>query len=391
MAVSINSSTLFQVGKNQTGQKSGNSKSNITKRKKKATVSSYKTNNGKSIQKSNYKASNVTGQLSDESENANDNVAFGKRGTTGVDITTKNGIGISVNRANSGKGSTYLTEDDGVMLELSEDNDALVEETDENSILSDKDTQKTKKEEEYEKFQKQLEALKDMLERTKEAQKNIKKTETKTKKVLNYSYKKVSSSIQSAKSVSQASNAVSSANSNLSALKRKAASGNYDDEELNIAISHAKRMIAVAKKKLAHIKQEVMNKKDDDKYISSKKEKIVKIPDEKIRAEQQKELRRIEDEIEKEEKKEKQAHRGEENNKLLDADMTYLKAKIEIWKRGGGDFGIMMAQSQGAAMNMDMTQTLTDTSKLNTEQIELSAEQSADGQTEVAASINLSV
>lgn len=391
MAVSINSGTLFQAGGNQIGRKSGNSKSNTTKRKKAATVNSYKANSGKGTQKSAYKTSDVNGQLSDEPENINDSVAFGKKGNTESGITTKNGIGISVNKANAGRGSTYLTEDDGVMLELSEDNGTVVEETEENSISSDRDSQKTKKEEEYEKFQKQLEALKDMLERTKEAQKNIKKTETKTKKVLNYSYKKVSSSIQSAKSVSQASNAVSSANSNLSALKRKAASGNYDDEELNIAISHAKRMIAVAKKKLAHIKQEVMNKKDDDKYVSSKKEKVVKIPDEKIRAEQQKELRRIEDEIEKEEKKEKQAHRGEENNKLLDADMTYLKAKIEIWKRGGGDFGIMMAQSQGAAMNMDMTQTLTDTSKLNTEQIELSAEQSADGQTEVAASINLSV
>lgn len=53
-------------------------------------------------------------------------------------------------------------------------------------------------------------------------------------------------------------------------LRERAASGNYDDDEINIAISHAKKMIAVAKKKLANIKQEVMNKKDDDKYISSK-------------------------------------------------------------------------------------------------------------------------
>ena len=109
-------------------------------------------------------------------------------------------------------------------IENSEDN--------ENSVLiseaSDKESQKSKKEEEYEKFEKQLESLKDMLDRMKETQKNIKKTETKTKKVLNYSYKKVSSSIRSAKSVSQASNAVSSASSNLAALKRKAASGNYD-------------------------------------------------------------------------------------------------------------------------------------------------------------------
>ena len=225
----------------------------------------------------------------------------------------------------------------------------------------------------------------------KETQKNIKKTETKTKKVLNYSYKKVSSSIRSAKSVSQASNAVSSASSNLAALKRKAASGNYDDDEINIAISHAKKMIAVAKKKLANIKQEVMNKRDDDKYISSKKDVVMRISEEKIRVWQQKELNEIEEEIRKQEQKEKLAHRGEENNKMLDADMTYLKEKIEIWKRGGGDLGIMMAQSQGAGIGIDMTQAITDTSKLATEQTMISAEQSEGGQTEVAASINLSV
>ena len=272
-------------------------------------------------------------------------------------------------------------------IENSEDN--------ENSVLiseaSDKESQKSKKEEEYEKFEKQLESLKDMLDRMKETQKNIKKTETKTKKVLNYSYKKVSSSIRSAKSVSQASNAVSSASSNLAALKRKAASGNYDDDEINIAISHAKKMIAVAKKKLANIKQEVMNKRDDDKYISSKKDVVMRISEEKIRVWQQKELNEIEEEIRKQEQKEKLAHRGEENNKMLDADMTYLKEKIEIWKRGGGDLGIMMAQSQGAGIGIDMTQAITDTSKLATEQTMISAEQSEGGQTEVAASINLSV
>lgn len=38
-----------------------------------------------------------------------------------------------------------------------------------------------------------------------------------------------------------------------------------------------------------------------------------------------------------------------------------------------------------------MTQAITDTSKLATEQTMISAEQSEGGQTEVAASINLSV
>lgn len=360
MAVGINNGMLFQAGKNQTERK--------TKKDRVETKKSSK--------------------LADEQKKSKSAVIADNADNKSVDVMTRNGIGISVGKSKGGILNTYLTDDSGVMLELSDDNVAEIEEE---SISDDKKSEKTKKEEEYEKFQKQLEGLKDMLERMKEAQKNAAKTETKTKKVLNYSYKKVSSSIQGAKNISQASNAVSSANSNLSALRRKAASGNYDEDELNIAISHAKRMITIAKKKLAHIKQEVMNKKDDDKYISSKKEAVVKIPDEKIRAEQQKELRRIEDEIRKQEKREKQAHRGEENSKLMDADITYLKEKIEIWKRGGGDFGIMMSQAQGASLNMDMSQTLVDTSKLATEQIELSAGESPEGQTEIAASINLSI
>lgn len=364
MAVGINNA-LFQTGQNHINRKA--------KKDKALQKDNVQTRGSKQVSgKQNYSKS---GEVSDNAV------------STYADITTKNGIGISV-KSDNGIANTYKTKDDGVMLQLSDDSDIEIED---DSVSGDKSSQKTKKEEEYEKFQKQLENLKDMLERMKEAQKNAAKTETKTKKVLNYSYKKVSSSIQGAKSISQASNAVASANSNLSALRRKAASGNYDADELNIAISHAKRMITIAKKKLAHIKQEVMNRKDDDKYISSKKETVVKIPDEKIRAEQQKELRKIEDEIRKQEKREKQAHRGEENSKLMDADITYLKEKIEIWKRGGGDFGIMMSQAQGASLSMDMSQTLVDTSKLATEQIELSAGESPEGQTEIAASINLSV
>ena len=308
-----------------------------------------------------------------------------KKKTTGKvngDNTTGNSSEISASKAAPETENACFAETDGVILELSEEGEA---------VTDSRKTDKTDKEEENEKLQKQLKFLKDMLERVREAQKNAKENEPKTKKVLNYSYKKVSSNIQSAKSIPQASNAISSANSNLSALRRKAASGNYDEDELNIAISHAKRMINIAKKKLAYIKQEVLNKKNDDIFISAKKEEVVKISDEKIRALQQREQQKIEAEIRKQEKQEELAHRGEESNGLLDADMAYIKAKIEIWKRGGGDLGIMMSQSQGATFDMNMTQTLTEAAKLTTEQIELAAQQNPTGQTEIAASINLSV
>lgn len=50
-----------------------------------------------------------------------------------------------------------------------------------------------------------------------------------------------------------------------------------------------------------------------------------------------------------------------------------------------------MSQAQSSALNANMTQTIADTSKLTSEQIEISAGQSPEGQTEIAASINLSI
>lgn len=72
-----------------------------------------------------------------------------------------------------------------------------------------------------------------LLERLKESRQNSKSTNTKTtKQPVNYSFRKVSAAIARAKNVNQASNALTSANSALSALRRKSASGQYNDDEL---------------------------------------------------------------------------------------------------------------------------------------------------------------
>ena len=172
MAVVINSGSLFQAGGKQIGNGTKSSRTDNAKRKK-----------------------NVSTAGRYSSAKRDDSVK-----SSGVDIRTENGIGISVNRAGTGDKSTYLTEDDGVMLELSEGNEKAENmddvsdkanktaagknkngiensEDNENSVLiseaSDKESQKSKKEEEYEKFEKQLESLKDMLDRMKETQKNL--------------------------------------------------------------------------------------------------------------------------------------------------------------------------------------------------------------------------
>ena len=70
--------------------------------------------------------------------------------------------------------------------------------------------------------------------------------------------------------MNQASNALTSANSALSALRRKSASGQYNDDELQIAINHAKKMVRVARKKVQNIRRESQMESDDKGTVHRK-------------------------------------------------------------------------------------------------------------------------
>ncbi len=78
------------------------------------------------------------------------------------------------------------------------------------------------------------------------------------KKKLQYNYKKISSQIVRSKSSVSARKAASAARREVLRLKRLRASGEYDEEELQISIEHAKSMERIAKKKVAHLQQEEM-------------------------------------------------------------------------------------------------------------------------------------
>ena len=84
------------------------------------------------------------------------------------------------------------------------------------------------------------------------------KKDTKTKKKLNYSYKDVSAKIQRAKNSVSAGQALISAKRKVMELRRKASSGNVDSEDLQLALSHAKRMESIAKKKKHNLELEEM-------------------------------------------------------------------------------------------------------------------------------------
>jgi hypothetical protein len=78
------------------------------------------------------------------------------------------------------------------------------------------------------------------------------------KKKLQYSFKKISSQIIRSKTSVSAKKAVQSAKREIMRLKRLKANGEYDEDELNLAIEHAKSMEKVAKKKVSHLEQEEM-------------------------------------------------------------------------------------------------------------------------------------
>ena len=78
------------------------------------------------------------------------------------------------------------------------------------------------------------------------------------KKKLQYNFKKISSQIVRSKNSVSARKAVQAAKREVMRLKRLKGNGEYDDEEIQLAIDHAKSMEKLAKKKVAHLEQEEM-------------------------------------------------------------------------------------------------------------------------------------
>ncbi|MBQ7613980.1 MAG: hypothetical protein IJU77_02965 [Butyrivibrio sp.] len=101
------------------------------------------------------------------------------------------------------------------------------------------------------------------------------------KKRLQYSYKKISSQIVRSKTSLSARKAASAARREVQRLKRLRSSGEYDEEELQISIEHAKSMERIAKKKVAHLQQEEMIERGQSGALSSLEEKEEEIQEEK--------------------------------------------------------------------------------------------------------------
>ncbi len=155
-----------------------------------------------------------------------------------------------------------------------------------------------------------LSYLENMLKRLQESRKNASKNKTNTKKALSYSYRRVSAAIMRAKTRIQAGNALSSAKSELASLKRKAGSGQYKDEEIQIAVNHANKMIRAARKKVANMKLEEMHKQHDDGTVRGRKQKTEAIKKTKAVRENTSEKAKLDKQMELMKKRFKAAFRG---------------------------------------------------------------------------------
>ena len=203
-----------------------------------------------------------------------------------------------------------------------------------------------------------------------------------SKKPVNYNYKEVASKIHQAKTSVSAARAVFSASRKVLEIKRKISAHDGDAKELQIALTHAKRMEIVARKKKHHLELEEMaehtRRSDENRdrmeeaatdmknsFVSAEEEKVTEeedaIFDERGKmlsdaAEQdmvsefnemiseigEDELKQLEEVMEMLENMEiidphmsdedldklKRRHRTAENKAVLKADMDYLKDMI---------------------------------------------------------------
>lgn len=181
-----------------------------------------------------------------------------------------------------------------------------------------------------------LDYLERLLEQMKESRKTSSNSKNQTKKVLNYNYRRISSAISRAKNVNQANNALTSANSNLNSLRRKAVSGKYKNSDLQIAMTHAKKMVRVARKKVSNIKYEDQIDERDNEIETDKERRnrqnlvVSKGNIIKRKEKQEKELRLLKKVLRQQRNQRKNAHRRGEEHDLINADMEYLRKKIEL-------------------------------------------------------------
>lgn len=186
----------------------------------------------------------------------------------------------------------------------------------------------------------------------------VRRNTSKAKKQLNYNHREISGQIVRAKKVQGASNVLVRAKSKLAVLQRCAGTGQYDQREIANAIAHARRMVRCAQLKVRNLKEEEREQKAYQKENSAadrKREGEIK----RRVAQKERELKgkiAIEEtqEVLKQKRKrnemlqKRRVHRNQEQGKINEADMKYLRGQTES---GRGSYSVA---GTGAVLDLSM-------------------------------------
>ncbi len=163
------------------------------------------------------------------------------------------------------------------------------------------------------------------------------------KKNLNYNRREVSSQVLRANKLGSAARALATARTKVGTLRRCVGTGQYDENELRIAIAHAESIVKTAKKKLSNLKEEQIKEKrvSREKQTNALKKNVKK---QRVRAQRQKIKRELaigkkqaERQMKAKElrcKQLKRRHRSEELGDVAEADMKYIK-DMDRYRRYG--------------------------------------------------------
>lgn len=187
------------------------------------------------------------------------------------------------------------------------------------------------------------------------------KTKT-AKKPLNYNPREISGQLVRVKKAQGAATVMTRAKSRLAILQRAAGTGQYDTRELANAIAHARRMVRCAQLKVRNLEEEEREQKAHSKESSA--QKLQKQGEIKRRVAQKE--RKLKQKITLEESQEvlrekskrnemirkRRMHRNQEQGKINEADMKYIKGQMENGR--GFDNGSYSAMGQGAVLDLSL-------------------------------------
>ena len=210
------------------------------------------------------------------------------------------------------------------------------------------------------------------------------RSSTTRKKSLNYNSREISSQLIRATKARSAGTVLTKAKSKLAMLQRCKGSGQYNDSEVEIAITHAKRMVKCAQLKFVNLKKEEVLKKSYEKETEHnkqhKKNEIKRRTAQKENEIRQKmaaqELQQTlkEKQMRRELAQKRRMHRNQEQSKIAEAEMKYLQDQLNRNDGSSSSNAGVSLDISMAAMNMSELQLSEHAMQLLENQIEMEVE-----------------